>query len=149
MARSFIIFLIVLVALVSFPSASAGQEITDVMFARDVVNMEPIAPFEPGTYCEKNSKPSGPIPVIDSQDERIVFLWTRIKSPGDGLVHHTWYKEGVQQAVVDLSLRESPGFRTWSSKNIDPNFHLGRWKVVVSADGDPNDVLCVAHFIVQ
>jgi len=149
MLRAFIISLIVLATLVGFPSSSAGQEMIDVIFARDVVNREPVDPFQPGAYCGLGTAPSGSIPVIDSQQENRVYLWNRVKSQGDYVLRHRWYKDGVEVAMVELEVAESPGWRTWSSKNIDPNFHIGSWKVEVTAASNPSDVICVAHFIVK
>ncbi len=149
MPRSLIVSLIVLATLVAFPTTSAGQEIVDIIFARDVENREPVAPFQPGAYCGKKSQPSGPIPVINSQEERRVFLWNRIKSSAADVLRHRWYKDGVEVALVELDLGESSGYRTWSSKNIDPTFHLGNWRVEVTTASNPDNVLCIAHFVVK
>jgi len=149
MPRSFIISLIVLAILVGFPSHSAGQEMIDVIFARDVVNREPVEPFQPGAYCGPETAPSGSIPVIDSQQENRVYLWNRVKSQGEYVIRHRWIKDGVEVAMVELDVAESPGWRTWSSKNIDSNFHIGSWKVEVTAISNPSNVICIAHFIVK
>jgi len=149
MPRSFIVSLIVFATLLAFPAVSVGQEIVDIIFARDVENMEPIAPFQPGTYCGEQAQTSGSIPVINSQDEQKVYLWNRIKSNAADVLHHRWYKDGVEVALVELDLGESPGYRTWSSKNIDPNFHIGNWRVEVTTASNPNNVLCIAHFVVK
>ncbi len=42
-----------------------------------------------------------------------------------------------------------PIWRAWSSKNILPKAHTGKWKVVVSTVGEASEVLCVAHFVVK
>ncbi len=149
MPRWFIISLIVLATLVGYPTNSAGQEMIDVIFARDVVNREPIDPFQPGAYCGPESAPSGSIPVIDSQQENKVYLWNRVKSQGEYVIRHRWLKDGVEVAMVELDVAESPGWRTWSSKNIDPNFHIGSWKVEVTTASNPSNVICIAHFIVK
>ena len=149
MPRSLIVSLIVFATLIGFPALSSGQEIVDIIFARDVSDKEPVAPFEPGAYCGNQSQPGGQVPVINSQDDRKVFLWNRIKSTAADVLRHRWYKDGVEVATVELELGESPGYRTWSSKNIDPNFHLGNWRVEVSTASNPSNVLCVAHFVVQ
>ena len=65
MPRLFIISLIFLATLVGFPSQSSGQEMVDVIFARDVVNREPVEPFQPGAHCGSANAPSGSIPLID------------------------------------------------------------------------------------
>ncbi len=149
MPRSFIISLIILATLVGFPSHSSGQEMVDMIFARDVVNREPVEPFQPGAYCGSGSVPSESIPVIDSRQENRVYLWNRVKSQGEDTLRHRWFKDGVEMAMVELDVAESPAWRTWSSKNIDSNFHIGSWKVEVTVASNPSDVFCVAHFIVK
>jgi len=149
MPRFLLVSLIVVAALVGLPKVSSGQEIVDIIFARDVMNREPVGPFEPGAYCGSQSDPTSPVPVINARDERKVYLWNRIKSSAADVLRHRWIKDGVEVAVVELELGPSSGYRTWSSKNIDPNFHIGRWKVEVSTASNPGHILCVAHFIVK
>jgi hypothetical protein len=149
MPGSLIVSLLVFTTLVAFPALSSGQEIVDIIFARDVSNREPVAPFQPGTYCSNKSQPSGQVPVINSQEDRKVYLWNRIKSATGDVLRHRWYKDGMEVATVEQNLGVSPGYRTWSSKIIDPNFHIGKWSVEVTTASDPSKVLCVAHFEVQ
>ncbi len=54
--------------------ASAEQRKVDVMFARDVVNREPVGVFEPGAHCDKEAG-SSKVPVIDSETERKVVFF--------------------------------------------------------------------------
>ena len=149
MPRIFIVTLVFLVSLVGFPTNSAGQEMVDVIFARDVVDREPVDPFQPGAYCGSQTAPSGSIPVVDSRQENKIFLWNRVKAQGQDVIRHRWYKDGEEMAMVELDIAESPGWRTWSSKNIDANFHIGNWRVEVTAASNPSNVICVAHFIVR
>ena len=130
-------------------NASAKQKLVEVMFARDVVNREPVGPFEPGAFCEKEAEPSGPVPVIDLETERKVFFWNLIESSVAGILRHTWYKDGAKVAEVDLRIGVSKKWRTWSSKEIVTKVHAGKWKVVVSTVGETNEVICVAHFVVK
>ncbi len=143
--------LIITFATLAIPSdVSAEQRLVDVMFARDVVNSEPVRPFEPGAYCEKEAEPSGPLPVIDSTTERKVFFWNLFESSVAGILRHTWYKDDAKVAEVDLTVGVSTRWRTWSSKKIVPKAHAGKWKVVVvSTVGEASEVICVAHFIVK
>ncbi|MFQ5917932.1 MAG: DUF2914 domain-containing protein [Candidatus Binatia bacterium] len=129
--------------------ASAEQRLVDVMFARDVVNREPVGVFEPGAYCDKEADSSRQVPVIDSETERKVVFFNRIKSSAAGILRHTWYKGDAQVGEVDLRIGVSPGWRTWSSKRIVPKAHVGNWKVVVSTVGEASEVICVAHFVVR
>ncbi len=141
--------LITLAAITISSYAFAEQKLVDLLFARDVVNSETVAPFEPGAYCEKKPEPSGPLPVIDSTTERKVFFWNLIESSVTGILRHTWYKDDVKVAEVNLRLGVSPIWRAWSSKKILSKAHTGKWKVVVSTVGEANEVICVAHFVVK
>ena len=64
-----------------------------------------------------------------------VCLWTRIKGATDTtFVKHNWYFEGKEMASVELAVK-SPNWRTYSSKNILPEWD-GNWEVkVVDASG--------------
>jgi len=141
--------LITLVILATSSYGFAEQKLVDVLFARDVVDREPVAPFEPGAYCEKEAEPSGPLPVIDSTKERRVFFWNLIESSVAGILRHTWYRGDAKVAEVDLMVGVSPNWRIWSSKKIVPKAHAGRWKVLISTVGEASEVICVAHFMVK
>ena len=103
--------LITLVILATSSYGFAEQKLVDVLFARDVGDREPVAPFEPGAYCEKEAEPSGPLPVIDSTKERRVFFWNLIESSVAGILRHTWYQGDAQVAELDLRIGVSPGGR--------------------------------------
>lgn len=128
---------------------SGEQRLVELMFAPDVINRGPVEPFQPGGYCEKESGIAAPAPVIDSTTERRVSFWNQFESTATGVVRHTWFKDDVQQAEVELEVGASPRWRTWSSKRILPQVHAGDWKVVVSTTGDPPESLCVAPFVVK
>ncbi len=66
--------LITMVTLSISFKASAEQRKVDVMFARDVVNREPVGVFEPGAHCDKEAG-SSKVPVIDSETERKVVFF--------------------------------------------------------------------------
>jgi len=127
----------------------AEQKLVDVLFARDVVNREPVAPFKPGAYCEKEAESSAPLPVIDSTKERRVFFWNRVESSVAGILRHTWYRGDTKVAEVKLRVGVSPNWRIWSSKKIVLKAHAGRWKVLISTVGEASEVICVAHFMVK
>ncbi len=140
--------LITMVTLAISFKASAEQKLVDVMFARDVVNREPIGVFEPGTHCDKEAG-STKVPVIDSETERKVIFFNRIKSSVAGIVRHTWYQGDTQVGEVDLRIGVSPEWRTWSSKRIVSKAHAGNWKVVFSTVDEASEVICAAHFVVR
>ncbi len=141
--------LIAMVTLAISFKASAEPRLVDVMFARDVVNREPVGVFEPGAHCDKEAGSSRQVPVIDSETERKVIFFNRIKSSAAGILRHTWYQGDAQVAEVDLRIGVSPGWRTWSSKRIVPKAHVGNWQVVVSTVGEAGEVICAAHFVVR
>ncbi len=103
--------LITMVTLSISFTASAEQRLVDVMFARDVVNSEPVGVFEPGAHCDKEAG-SSKVPVIDSETERKVIFFNRIKSSAAGILRHAWYKGDAQVAEVDLRIGVSPEWRT-------------------------------------
>ena len=139
--------LITMVTLSISFTAFAEQRLVEVMFARDVVNREAVGVFEPGAHCDKEAG-SSTVPVIDSETERKVIFFNRIKSSAAGNSRHTWYQGDAQVAEVDLRIGVSPGWRTWSSKRIVTKAHVGNWQVVVSTVGEASEVICVAHFVV-
>ncbi len=112
------------------------------------MNREPVGVFEPGAHCDKEAGSSRQVPVIDSETERKVIFFNRIKSSAAGILRHAWYKGDAQVAEVDLRIGVSPEWRTWSSKRIVPKTHVGNWKVVVSTVDEASEVICVAHFVV-
>ncbi len=141
--------LITLATLTISSYASAEQKMVELLFARDVIDREPVGPFEPGAYCEREAEPTGPIPVVDSQTERRVIFWSIFMPSAEGIVRHSWYKDGVELYVVNLKIGKSERWRSWSWKNIVPNDNTGKWKVVVSTVGEVSEVICVAHFVVK
>ena len=149
MSRRLMVILTWLITLVAFNYAFADQKMIELIFSRDVADRNPVDPFEPVATCEEGAEPSGPLPTVDSATVGEVFFWNRIVSSEATDLRHTWSKDGIKVAEVDLQVGPSSGFRTWSSKKIVPKRHAGKWTVVVSRTGDPETVLCAAHFIVE
>jgi len=121
------IFLLVLGMLLLSPQYILAQsgtiEIVEVVLARDVVDHEPEGVFEPPVFCEKSEDRQNMIPVVDSKNDTKICLWTKVISPVDETLLHTWYKDyagWIKMAEVTLKVQKSPGFRTWSSKKIIP-----------------------------
>ncbi|MBW1837097.1 MAG: DUF2914 domain-containing protein, partial [Deltaproteobacteria bacterium] len=119
------IFLLVLGMLLLSPQYILAQsgtiEIVEVVLARDVVDHEPEGVFEPPVFCEKSEDRQNMIPVVDSKNDTKICLWTKVISPVDETLLHTWYKDyagWIKMAEVTLKVQKSPGFRTWSSKKI-------------------------------
>ncbi len=149
MFRHFTVRLIILVILIIPSKAFADPRMVELMFARDVVLREPVSPFKPGAYCEREAEPAGPIPVVDSQVENRVFFWSLFTRASEGVLRHSWYKEGVEIYGENIEIGESGWWRSWSGKDIVPYKDAGKWKLVVSTVGEKNQVICVAHFLVK
>ena len=149
MIRHAAIGLVVLLSLVISPQVFAEPRMVELMFARNVVLREPVEPFKPGAYCEAEAEPAGPIPVVDSQTESQVYFWSLFTNASEGVLRHSWYKEGVEIYGENIEIGESGWWRSWSGKNIVPKEDAGRWKLVVSTVGENNQVICAAHFLVK
>ncbi len=149
MLQHFTVSLTILVTLVISPKAFAEPRMVELMFARDVVLREPVRPFKPGAYCEREVEPAGPIPVVDSRVENRVFFWSLFTNATEGVVRHSWYKDDVEIYVENIEVGESGWWRSWSGKDIVPKEDAGKWKLVVSTVGENNQVICVVHFLVK
>lgn len=153
---------------------AAEVTVNDVAFAVEVQDREPMGHLTPQASCENGQpaqtaettqttemaqngqngqSPHSAIPVFDSSTGDRVYFWTKVQSSMSGLLHHTWYQNAEQgwteAANVSLNIGESSSYRTWSSKTIDPSMHRGEWKVEVSTDEQPGNVLCTARFRVE
>ena len=149
MLRRFTVSLTIILTLFISSKALAEPRMVELMFARDVVLREPVRPFKPGAYCEREAEPSGPIPVVDSQVENRVFFWSLFTRASEGVLRHSWYKEGVEIYGENIEIGESRWWRSWSGKDIVSKEDAGKWKLVVSTVGERKQVLCVVHFLVK
>jgi len=150
MLRCIKILFIVLAILAPPRGSSADPTMLEVMFARNIVLREPVDPFPPGAYCSNRAEPTGPIPVIDSRVESRIFLWSLFINASDGVLRHSWIKDGVERYGEDLKIGESGWWRSWSGKDINPKDDPGKWKVVVSkVDESGTKVLCQVYFRIQ
>ncbi len=62
-----------------------------------------------------------------------VYCYSKIVGGGEGSsIKHIWHRGDEKVAEVPLSIK-SPSFRTYSSKNILPEW-TGKWKVEIAAD---------------
>jgi hypothetical protein len=149
------LFAFFLVGLLAFAPqvASAQMSVSEVALAGDVQDRDPINRFDPDAYCEKDQSQQATLPVIDSSVNSEVYVWTRIQSGDDGVLRHTWFmnedNNWKEVAAIDLNVYTSPGFRTWSSKQLVPSLHIGEWMVEVSAGDDLSQVLCIMRFRVS
>ncbi len=100
------------------PAAAPGMTI-ESQLCRSVLEREPVEPAE--------SFPA---------DVGQVFLWTKVTGATDSvIIKHVWFYEEQEMATVELPVRSSL-WRTWSSKNILPQW-TGNWQVkIVDAEGN-------------
>lgn len=99
-------------------TAKMSSITVEAVLCADVVDRQPVGEAE--TFGDDVGK---------------VCLWTRIKGATDTtFVKHNWYFEGKEMASVELAVK-STNWRTYSSKNILPEWY-GNWEVkVLDASG--------------
>jgi hypothetical protein len=75
------------------------------------------------------------VPTGDSVAPGTIVLYTRVRSPRDGVIVHRWYRGDAlrKSAQLMISANAAEGYRTYSQQAVDP----GDWRVEVrSAGGD-------------
>jgi hypothetical protein len=78
--------------------------------------------------------PTGISSYFDSSVGKLYAFTRIVGAEGDTRVYHKWYYGDVLVADVPLTIR-SGDWRTWSTKNVQPDW-TGDWRlVVVSEDG--------------
>lgn len=78
--------------------------------------------------------PTGIASTFDSSVGKLYAFTRIVGAEGDTRIYHKWYHGGELVADIPLNVR-SGDWRTWSSKNILPEW-TGNWRVVVvSEDG--------------
>ena len=98
--------------------------IEDAVVCQDVVDRQPIGAGD-----------------VIPKDSGKVYCFTRVVGAlKDTTVTHNWYFQGALKSSVQLPVR-SPNWRTWSSKDLDPD-QAGQWMVEVLAEnGSPLESL--------
>jgi hypothetical protein len=74
-------------------------------------------------------------PVGDSVEPGAIVLYTRVRSPRDGVIVHRWYRGDAlrKTAQLRISANNAEGYRTFSRQTVD----RGDWRVEVrTAEGD-------------
>jgi len=64
-----------------------------------------------------------------------IVLYTRVRSPRDGLIIHRWFRGDTlrKSAQLKIGANAAEGYRTFSRETVDQ----GDWRVEVrTADGD-------------
>ncbi len=78
--------------------------------------------------------PTGISSYFDSSVGKLYAFTRIVGAEGDTRVYHKWYYGDVLVADVPLTIR-SGDWRTWSTKNVQPDW-TGDWRlVIVSEDG--------------
>jgi Tetratricopeptide repeat/Protein of unknown function (DUF2914) len=75
------------------------------------------------------------VPAGDSVASGTIVLYTRIRSPREGIIVHRWYRgEALRKSTrLRIDSNAAEGYRTYSGQKVDP----GEWRVEVrSAGGD-------------
>jgi hypothetical protein len=75
------------------------------------------------------------VPAGDSVEPGTIVLYTRLRSPRDGVIVHRWYRGDALRKSAELRIgaNAAEGYRTYSQQTVDP----GDWRVEVrSAGGD-------------
>jgi hypothetical protein len=75
------------------------------------------------------------VPAGDSVAPGTIVLYTRIRSPREGIIVHRWYRGDALRKSTQLRIgsNAAEGYRTYSGQTVDP----GEWRVEVrSAGGD-------------
>ena len=88
-------------------------------------------------------------PVDDLTDVELdmgkIYTHTAISSEQADTIYHVYKFEGKEIARVGLYVGESPRWRTWSSKRLDPIW-VGDWAVEIQSG--TGDILAAKHFTV-
>ena len=133
--------------------ADSDFTVQKVILAQDIADRNPEKIFSPPAYCEKDTTGKAAIPIVHASHTSQIVLWTKVESTVTGSIRHTWHHQvnGTWQRVssVDLGIRPSFGYRTWSLHFLRPGQDEGEWMVVLAPSKEPNRILCITRFSVQ
>lgn len=133
--------------------ADTDFTVQKIILSQDIADRNPEKAFFPPAYCEKDKNGKAAIPIVRSSQVSQVVLWTKVQSTTSGSILHTWHHQidgtWTKVASVNLAIRPSPGFRTWSIHTLRPDQDQGEWMVVLAPSKEPNRVLCITRFSVQ
>lgn len=132
---------------------SSHLMVQQVILSQDISDRNPEKIFSPPAYCEKDKNGKSAIPVVHASRVSRVVLWTKVESTITGTILHTWHHKvndtWLTVSSVNLAIRPSSGFRTWSIHSLRPDQDQGEWMVVMAPSREPNRVLCITRFSVQ
>lgn len=127
--------------------------VQQVVLSEEIDHRNPEKIFSPPAFCERDKNGKTAIPSVQSSETSKIVLWTKIESTITGSVRHTWHHQvdGTWQEVssVNLKVRPSSGFRTWSIRTLRPERDKGEWMVVVAPSPEPDRILCITRFTIR
>jgi hypothetical protein len=116
LSASFVLLILVSFSRSSFAEEAAGATVTvvDLKIAKDIVEREPVGISN--TFPANVGK---------------LYCFSRLKVDVDATsIFHSWYFNDEKVTQVELNVKKSGGFRTYSSKTIMEN-QKGKWEVEV------------------
>lgn len=131
--------------------AAAQVRVVEAALCADVVDRQPMGVITSG---EQTSPP-----VVQAGEAAQIFLWTKIATDEEATIVHSWYKENpdvaqsgmelAPAAEIELRVKPSDGFRTWSRVSLLPGLSEGSWRVTVTTAADPRTILYQEAFEVK
>jgi hypothetical protein len=94
------------------------------------------------TSSIENKEPTDEVTQV-TQEINKVYFFTEVLNKANTHVTHRWLLNGKLEAEVVLKIG-SDRWRTYSSKNLVPEFHMGNWQVEVI--DEQNNLLASAVF---
>ncbi len=80
------------------------------------------------TNAIQDREPVDKVSALEN-DQPIIYFFTELQNLGGATVTHRWTLDGKVMAEVPFTV-DSPRWRVWSSKNLEPSW-TGEWKVSV------------------
>ena len=177
--NTFICILFLAWSIIIQSSAMAEPTVVDMVLCGDISSgKEPLlalsnrADFNHGSYSQTK------IPVVETRKLSTVYCWSKIRSSGEEIIIHKWYKDNIEfplsstytpfpdnairyleklsisvdipkvVAAIELMIKPSKGFRTWSSKEIFAPLR-GDWEVKIATSEAPDKILGSLKFKVE
>lgn len=101
------------------PESPAVVSVVEARICEGISDREPVAPGD-----------------VFPGDISVLYCFSRIESAEPGEIRHIWYFQDTAVAEIPLNIGISSGWRTFSSKVINP-IEKGNWKVdIVTAQGE-------------
>ncbi len=148
--------------------------VVDIAVTSAVESRNPTNRLAEQTGCQREQPDEDDIPLLPPLNR--LYVWTKVSSTSDVVMRHAYYKDGIRVrtqetytplidrairtvrdirvtlgseriARIELQIRPSSGWRTWSSKTIDYAVHDGVWRTEVHLAGNSSgESLCTIYF---